>query len=767
MDKAQVKKRIEKLRREIDRHRYLYHVLDKPDISDEIYDSLMEELRQLEEKFPEFKSSTSPTQRIGGEPLDKFKKVRHKFKQWSFDDVFDFEELKKWEEKVKRIILKKSPFGKGGSEGGFEKLRKLKIPLDPPLKKGETIDYCCELKIDGLKIILTYKKGKLVQGATRGDGVVGEDVTANIKTIQSIPLELNYPIDVIAVGEVWLSKKELERLNKERKLKNKPLFANARNAAAGSIRQLNPKIAAGRKLDSFIYDIDFIETIDKKQLTIDKKNRMSNVKCQMSNVIVPQTQTEELKLLEKLGFKVNQHYEFCESIEDIERFYREWAEKRKRKDYEIDGVVVKINSKEIQEALGYTGKSPRWGIAYKFPAEKTTTVVEDIKVQVGRTGALTPVAHLRPVRIAGSTVSRATLHNEDEIKKLDVRVGDTVVIRKAGDVIPEVVEVLKKLRTGKEKIWRMPKRCPICGGKVKREVVSSKKQVAGNKKGKNKSILHTTYYTLHDLSAAHYCTNPKCFAVEIQKIIHFVGKNGFDIEGMGKKIVEQLVNEGLIANPADIFELKRGDLESLERFAEKSAENLLNAIEKSKKITLEKFLMALGIRYLGEEGAVLITHNSQLTTHNEVNNLNDIIKYFPKIKAEDWMEIKGIGEKAAESLVKWFNDEENIKLLKRMDKLGVKIIQRTTYNEQHTTSKLKGLKFVVTGILKNWTREQAKDMIRKEGGSVSSSVSRRTDYVVAGKNPGSKYDKAKKLGVKIIGEEELKKWLDNVPRIYK
>ena len=755
LTKIQAKGRIEKLRREIDRHRYLYHVLDKPDISDEVYDSLMEELRQLEEKFPEFKSSTSPTQRIGGEPLDKFKKVRHKFKQWSFDDVFDFEELKKWEEKTIRLASK--------SISNFQFPISNKIQNSKFKIQNSSLGYCCELKIDGLKIILTYKKGKLVQGATRGDGVVGEDVTANIKTIQSIPLELNYPIDVIAVGEVWLSKKELERLNKERKLKNKPLFANARNAAAGSIRQLNPKIAAGRKLDSFIYDIDFIETIDKKQLTIDRKNRMSNVKCQMSNVIVPQTQTEELKLLEKLGFKVNQHYEFCESIEDIERFYKEWAEKRKRKDYEIDGVVVKINSKEIQEALGYTGKSPRWGIAYKFPAEKTTTVVEDIKVQVGRTGALTPVAHLRPVRIAGSTVSRATLHNEDEIKKLDVRVGDTVVIRKAGDVIPEVVEVLKKLRTGKEKIWRMPKRCPICGGRVKREVVSSKKQVAGNKKGKNKSILHTTYYTLHDLSAAHYCTNPKCFAVEIQKIIHFVGKNGFDIEGMGKKIVEQLVNEGLIANPADIFELKRGDLESLERFAEKSAENLLNAIEKSKKITLEKFLMALGIRYLGEEGAVLITRNSQLATHNEVNNLNDIIKYFPKIKAEDWMEIKGIGEKAAESLVRWFNDEENIKLLKRMDKLGVKIIQRTTYNEQHTTSKLKGLKFVVTGILKNWTREQAKDMIRKEGGSVSSSVSRRTDYVVAGKNPGSKYDKAKKLGVKIIGEEEFVKMVCPTP----
>ncbi|MCD6149640.1 NAD-dependent DNA ligase LigA [bacterium] len=767
LTKAQAKKRIGKLRREIDRHRYLYHVLDKPDIGDEVYDSLMEELRQLEEKFPEFKSSTSPTQRIGGEPLDKFKKVRHKFKQWSFDDVFDFEELKKWEEKIERIRSKKQ-------EASSKQIQ------------NSSLNYCCELKIDGLKIILTYKKGKLVQGATRGDGVVGEDVTANIRTIQSIPLELNYPIDIIAVGEVWLSKKELERLNKERKLKNKPLFANTRNAAAGSIRQLDSKIAASRRLDSFIYEIDELRISNFQFPTSNEfpisnfqfsnKSKLQNSKFK-TKLQEPQTQTDELKLLEKLGFKVNQHYEFCGSVEEIDKFYQEWAEKRKRENYEIDGVVIKINSKEMQEALGYTGKSPRWGIAYKFPAEKTTTVVEDIKVQVGRTGALTPVAHLRPVKIAGSIVSRATLHNEDEIKRLDVRIGDTVVIQKAGDVIPEVVEVLKKLRTGKEKIFRMPKKCPICGGKVRKE------QLTIDKKQLTKKMVNSQRSKVKGrgaLSAAHYCVNPKCFAVEIQKIIHFASKKGFDIEGMGKKIVEQLVNEGLIANPADIFELKRGDLESLERFAEKSAENLLNAIEKSKKITLEKFLMALGIRYLGEEGAILVTRNLKLVTRKskisakggsasgrknqkskpaaeEILSLNDIVKYFPKIKAEDWMEIKGIGEKAAESLVRRFNDEENIKLLKRMDKLGVKIMQQTTGNKQQTTSKLKELKFVVTGILQNFTREQAKDMIRKEGGSVSSSVSRRTNYVVAGKNPGSKYDKAKKLGVKIIGEEEFVK----------
>lgn len=783
MNKQQAKKRIGKLRREIDRHRYLYHVLDKPDIGDEIYDSLMEELRRLEEKFPDFKSSTSPTQRIGGEPLDKFKKVKHKFKQWSFDDVFDFEELKKWESKTLRLISKSQiPISK-------------KIPNSKFQIPNSSSGYCCELKIDGLKIILTYKKGKLVQGATRGDGIIGEEVTANIKTIQSIPLELNYPVDLVAVGEIWLGKKELESLNETRKKKNQPVFANTRNAAAGSIRQLDPKIAAKRKLDSFIYDIDFIKVKSQKSppeadqplaeksknangtarhserseesranvALTDSKRFLSNARSDFN----PKMQTEKLKLLEKLGFKVNRHYRFCKDVQAVEKFYQEWAEKKKREDYEIDGVVIKINSKKIQDALGYTGKSPRWGIAYKFPAEKMTTVVEDIRVQVGRTGALTPVAHLRPVRIAGSTVSRATLHNEDEIKKLDVRVGDTVVIQKAGDVIPEVVEVLKKLRTGKEKVWRMPKKCPICGGKVKRKAVSSKKQVLSGKRDKKKGVLHNTYYELHNLSAAHYCVNPKCFAVEIQKIIHFVSKKGFDIEGMGKKIVEQLVNEGLISSPADIFELTQGDLEPLERFAEKSAENLLEAIKRSEKIALEKFLMALGIRYVGEETTILVTQNLKLLTQDlgsltgEILDLEDIIKYFPKIEIESWLKVKGIGDKAAESLHKWFNDGNNLSLLKRMNNLGVRVIipkpQATSYLPTGQAGKLQGLSFILTGELKNFTRERVKDMIRKEGGNISSAVSRKTDYVLVGKNPGSKYEKAKKLGVKIIKEGEFLK----------
>lgn len=699
MDRKQAQNRIEKLRQEIDRHRYLYHVLDQPEIADEAYDSLLEELISLEKAHPEFDSPTSPSKRVGGEILDKFEKVKHQTKQWSFDDIFDFEDLKKWEEKIMRL-------------------------KDKSGAAGEKLEYVCELKIDGLKVILTYEKGRLVRAATRGDGVVGENVTENIKTIQSIPLELSQEINLVAVGEVWLGKDRLERLNKERKDKGEALFANTRNAAAGSIRQLDPKIVSKRGLDSFIYDIDQLE-----------------VKSQKSKVKNPKTQMEELELLKELGFKVNKHHKACRNIQEIQDFYEYWTNKRHAEKYEIDGVVIKINSKEIQEALGYTGKSPRFGIAYKFPAEKVTTVVEDISVQVGRTGALTPVAHLRPVRVAGSTVSRATLHNEDEIRRLDIRIGDTVVIQKAGDVIPEVVESLKNLRTGKEKKFQMPKICPVCGGKVKRETID----------GKGKE------------SAAHYCLNKNCYAVEKENITHFVSKKGFNIDGMGEKIVEQLLSEGLISNVAEIFELTKGDLEPLERFAEKSATNLLEAIEASKKITLEKFIFALGIRHAGEETAVLIAQainteipNKSQISNFKIKNFEDIIKYFPQITKEDWMRIKGIGEKSAESLVEWFGNTKNVQMLEKMKEAGVEVIVQ---KKSSANQKLRGLTFVLTGELAGFTRDEAKDIIRKEGGSVSSGVSKNTSFVLAGENPGSKYDKAKALGVRIIGEEEFREML--------
>ena len=706
MEKAQAKNRIEKLRKEIDRHRHLYHVLDKPEIADTAYDSLFEELLALEKQFPEFFSATSPTQRVGAEPLKSFKKVKHAHKQWSFDDVFDYQELKDWEEKIKRLIAK--------------------IQETNTKQISNSIEYCCELKIDGLKIILNYEKGKFLQGATRGDGTVGEDVTHNLKTIQSIPLELNEEVDAIVVGECWLSKKELARINSERQKKGEALFANTRNAAAGSIRQLDPKIAAARKLDSFIYDID-------------------NLSSKIKN---PETQVEELELLKKLGFKVNPEYKLCKSVSEVQKFYESWTDKKSKQDYEIDGIVIKINSRKIQEALGYTGKAPRWGVAYKFPAAQVSTVVTDIKVQVGRTGALTPVAHLRPVLVAGSKVSRATLHNEDEIKRLDVRIGDTVILHKAGDVIPEIVEVVKNMRSGKEKIFHMPTKCPICGSTVKRQNVKT-----SNAKGQEES-------------AATYCTNPKCFAVEREQLIHFVSRKGFDIVGFGEKIVEKLMEEGLISNAADIFELKIGDLEPLERFAEKSAQNLVEAVEKSKKISLEKFLYALGIRYVGEETAVLIAKaiktefliynfqflNKSKFSNVKIQNLKDIINIFPKINKEEWLTIKGIGEKSAESLAVWFSDKENIKLLERLSNLGV-VLQFPNEANEARNYKLAGKTFVLTGELSGLTRDEAKDMIRKKGGDVSSSVSKKTDYVVAGENPGSKYNKARELGVKVIDKK--------------
>jgi len=666
------KERVEKLRKVVDRHRYLYHVEDKPEITDEVYDSLMEELRKLEEKYPELASSTSPTQRVGGEPLDHFEKVHHKERQWSFDDVFSFDELVKWDEKIKRLIEKYTTL------------------------KNEPLEYCCEIKIDGLKIILTYKKGELIEGATRGDGKVGENVTQNLKTIGSIPLVLSKNVDVIAVGEAWLSNKELTRLNKEREKKGETPFANTRNAAAGSIRQLDSKIASSRRLDSFVYDIDKIESIE-----------------------MPSTQIKELGLLKDLGFKVNQHFTLCKTILDIEKFYQSWVKKRTKQEYDVDGIVIKINSRKIQQALGYTGKSPRWGVAYKFPAEKVTTIVEDIKVQVGRTGALTPVAHLHPVRVAGSTVSRATLHNEDEIKRLDVRIGDTVVIQKAGDVIPEVIEVIKDLRKGVNKEFKIPSKCPICGGQVEKKTIGE---------GKTKS-------------AAHYCHNKKCYAQEKEKISHFVSRKGFNIEGLGEKIIEQLINEGLISDFADIFELTKGDVEPLERFGEKSALNLVEAIDKSRKIQFSKFLFALGILHVGEETANLLAER-----FGGIENLQ-------KINKEELEEVEGIGGVVAESISTWFKDKNNQDLLRRLLSF-VSVISMTKKKKKMS---LGGKIFVLTGTLKKFSRDDAKDKIRALGGKISSSVSSKTDFVVAGSDPGSKHKKAEEFDVKILDEESFLK----------
>jgi DNA ligase (NAD+) len=697
----EIRERAEKLKITIDEYRYKYHVLDDPTTTDEVYDSLMEELRVLEKQFPEIRTADSPTQRIGGETLEKFIKVQHKKRQWSLNDAFSFEEVLEWEARILKILQKEQ------------------IKIQP--------EYATEVKIDGLKIVLDYEDGFFVRGATRGDGVVGEDVTENIKTISSVPLRLSNSITITVVGECWLSNSELERINKQRKVTGEAQFANSRNAAAGSIRQLNPKIAAKRKLDSYIYSIDSLE--------------------ETAEIKMPKTQIEELGLLKELGFKVNPFFNFFKDIHEIKKEYENWSKKRNKQEYGIDGLVIKVNQEELQGVLGYTGKSPRYAIAWKFPTEKTTTVIEDITIQVGRTGALTPVANLRPVLVAGSTISRATLHNEDEIIKKDIRIGDTVVIHKAGDIIPEVVEVIKKMRNGKEQEFRMPKNCPICGGEVKKEQILDKKKTE---------------------SAAHYCKNPNCFAIEKEIVTHFVSRKGFGIDGLGEKIVEQLISKGLIRDAADLFTLKIGDLEALERFAEKSAQNLVEAIENSKKIALEKFLFALGIRHFGEEGAILVKKYAldkdfQFSIFNfqleKIETPNDLLKYFKMLCEQDLTKMNGVGEKMAESLVSWFAEGKNQDFLKRLSDSRIRFLQEEKILGT-ANSFFSGKSLVLTGALKKLTRDEAKDLIRSMGGKIASSVSNKTDFLLAGKDPGSKFVKATELGVKILSEEEFLEKVD-------
>lgn len=694
ISREQAKNRIESLTREIEMHGRAYHVNDAPTISDEAYDSLVRELESLEHLYPEYVSSNSPTKRVGGEPIKAFQKVRHVAAQWSFDDVFDFAELVAWDKKVKRLLQR-------GVEAG--KLKADDYGLTTAL------GYVCELKIDGLKMIVTYENGQLVRGATRGDGTVGEEVTENLRTIKSLPLQLvQKNLSGIFVGEVWLSEKELLRINEERKKKGEQLFANPRNAAAGSIRQLDSKITASRRLDSFVYDID-----------------------QLTGKEIPSTQVQELHLLQELGFQVNEHFRLCCTVEEIQAYYEEWNQKRHALPYGLDGIVIKVNEKKLQELLGYTGKAPRFGVAYKFPAEQATTVVEDVQVQIGRTGALTPVAHLRPVRVAGSTVSRATLHNFDEIKRLDVRIGDTVVLQKAGDIIPEIVSVVLGLRTGEEKKISVPKVCPICGSPVERRVMQNE-----------------------ELSAALYCSNPQCFAIEKEHLIHAVSKKGLDIPGLGEKIMEQLMNEGLVKDMADIFVLTPGDLTPLERFAEKKADKIVESITAAKNVPMAKFLFALGIHHVGEETAELVIRSlrekfgtgKRMTPKRFGAELG-------RLNLDDYIAISGIGGVVGQSLMGWFGARERQLFLEKLTEEGVMLLLPESLLAEELI--WQGKTFVLTGELSTFTRDEAKAMIKKKGGSVSSSVSRKTDYVVAGAHPGSKYDTAKELGVTIIDEEKF------------
>jgi len=665
---SKIERRAENLRKIIKRHNYLYHVLDKPEINDTAYDSLVEELRKLEEEFPSLKTEDSPTQRVGGEPLREFKKVPHQVPQWSFNDAFSEEDMFKFDERVKNFLRKEI----GGD-------------IAPT--------YTCELKIDGLKIVFEYEKGLLKRAATRGDGVIGEDVTNNIKTINSVPLKLLKPVDIIVEGEVWLGKKSLEKLNEERKRKGEMPFANPRNTAAGTIRQLDPKIVAERKLDSFIYDI-----------------------ARVSDGLRLENQIEELKYLQTLGFKVNENFKLCQNIGETVAFWKSWQSRKDKEDYLIDGIVVKINEIKFQNALGYTGKAPRFAIAFKFPAEQVTTVVEDIVLQVGRTGVLTPVAHLRPVLVAGSNVSRATLHNEDEINRLDVRIGDTVILQKAGDVIPDIVSVVKEMRTGKEKKFIWPKTVADCGGNGEIERITGQ--------------------------AAWRCKNKDSFIQKKRRLYHFTSKHAFDIDGLGPKIIDALLNANLISAYNDIFTLNKGDLLALPRFAEKSVDNLLSSIEKAKNTTLPRLIISLSIPQVGEETAYLLAQNFQFSIFN-----------FRKATKEELEKIEGVGPIVAQSIFDWFKDRENTKTLNRLLKhITINSGQKLTVNNR----KFSGRTFVLTGTLAGMSRDEAKEKIRALGGNVSNSVSKETDYVVAGENPGSKYERALELDVKILDENEFK-----------
>lgn len=670
MTKAEAKIRIEKLRKEINRYRYLYHVLDKSEISDAANDSLKHELDKLEREYPEFITPDSPTQRVGGEPLKEFVKVRHAIPMLSLNDAFSEEEMRDWEKRILKL-----------------------------LPSGTKLDYYAEIKMDGLAVSLIYRDGIFALGATRGNGQVGEDVTHNLKTIEAIPLRLETEHlpeawrrlvkgTVEVRGEVYMTKAVLERLNKLQSKRGGPEFANPRNAAAGSIRQLDPKIAAQRQLNFYAYDL--ITDFGQK------------------------THAESHELFHKLGFKNNPENQPGRDLEEVIKYYHRIEKKRPSLPYQMDGVVVNVNNIATFRKLGVAGKAPRGAIAFKYPAEQATTIVEDIQVQVGRTGALTPVAWLKPVQVAGSIISRATLHNEDEIRRLDVRIGDTVIIQKAGDVIPDIVEALPKLRTGHERKFHFPKKCPVCGSPVIRR----------------------------EGEAAYYCTNSKCFAQSKEALYHFVSKTAFDIDGLGPKIIDQLWEKGLIRDSADIYNLTKDDLQPLERFAEKSAANLVEAIAKSREITLARFIYGLGIRHVGEETAI------------------DLAQHFgtlEKIRQANQAELQAvfeIGEVVAESVESYFKKAENVRLLEKLLKNGVKII-----NPKRRAATLTGKTFVLTGTLASLTRDEAKAKIREAGGDVSSSVSSETDYVVAGEEPGSKLDKAKKLGIKVLAEPEFLKMI--------
>ncbi len=672
MEKQAAKERIEKLKKLIDHQRYLYHVLDKEDLSPEALDSLKHELFLLEQKFPELITPDSPTQRVEGKPLEKFAKVEHKVPMISLEDAFAEEELFEWEKYLRK------------------------------LQPGKEFEYFCELKVDGFAVSLVYKNGIFFQGSTRGDGKTGEDVTANLKTIESIPLKLEphneknlnaaeraaaamavLKGEIEVRGEVYLEKSEFEKANKEREKNNLPIYANPRNLASGSIRQLDPKLAASRHLSFRAYDIigDFGQA----------------------------THSQEHKIARALGFQSDEGH-IAGNLREVISYCRKIKEKREKLPFLIDGVVININNNALFLDLGVAGKAPRGARAFKFAAQQATTIIESIGVQVGRTGTITPVANLKPVEIGGTMVKRATLHNADQIERLGVKIGDSVVVERAGDVIPAVTKVLKELRGGKEKDFKMPEHCPVC----KTKLIKPEGEVAWR------------------------CPNENCFARQHRGLYHFVSKSGFDIAGLGREILDQLIEEGLIKQPQDIFKIKKEDLIGLERFGEKSAENIVSAVEKSKEIKLDKFINALGIRHVGENTAVDLAYYFKNIDH------------LAKASQSDLEQIPDIGPKMSQSILEWFGSKKNIEFIEDLRKQGIRISA-----PKRVESKISGKIFAITGTLDSMEREEAKAKIISLGGEVCESVGKKTSYLVAGKNPGSKMAKARSLGVKILDEKEF------------
>ena len=729
MQNIDIKNKIIELRKLIWKHNHLYHTMDNPEISDESYDQLLYDLEKLENENADIAKSVteikSPKDRIGGSVIEKFKKVKHEISQWSYEKVFNFQELLNWEDRNIKILNKQDTFSN--------------------LRVGQ-LEYIAELKIDGLKLVLTYENGVLTQALTRGDGEYGEDVINNVLQIKDIPKVINFKNTnfdknqydkIVVTGEVWMEKSELEKINNQ--IKNEAaktgrepkLYANSRNLAAGTLRQLDSKIVADRNLKFFAYALSPLSFGD----TVLGVKRINS-------------QDEILKSLAKFGFQVNKEYKVLKSLDEAESFYKSWVDKRSKQIYGIDGIVIKINNLNIADALGYTAKAPRAGVAYKFPAEIAITEVRDIIAQVGRTGAITPVAILSPVVIDGSVVSRATLHNVDEIKRLDIRIGDTVEVRKAGDIIPEIINVIKDMRKDNIQEYTFPKACPSCQSDLERLNIKNA--------SKNKI----------DLSVDMFCLNKNCPAQHIEKLIHFVSKKAMNIDMLGEKIIEEFASLGYVTDYVSIYELKksREELIALPGFGEKSIDNLLSSIDASCEVELNKFLFALGIRHVGEVTCKDLMKYLTFSIMSSKLSIDYIIKIFTKLKIEDYLEIEGIGEISAQSLYDFWHNEDNLKKVEKLDKyIKINLPKVLNKSEEDNVGDELGDRyinftnktFVITGTLPSLSRDAATAYIEDRGGKVSSSVSSKTDYVLAGVEAGSKLTKAIELGVKVISEEVM------------